>query len=228
MTATATKSQLAYDALRQGLASGRFTPGYRLVLGTIAAELGISPVPVREAIRCLEAEGLVSFVPNIGAQVAPSDDQADACAVETLALAEGYATALAAPLLTADHLARARAINQEMEHSLRSFEPDAFITQNVRFHETLLEVCHNPQIVDLVRRGLDRTSHRRASLLASAAGSAHQSIKEHEQLLVSIERRAPLAEIEYAAREHCLRTRGGNLASRHRARPQRDRSPTDN
>ena len=46
---TASKSELAYDFIKERITSGRFTPGYRLVLATIAADLGISVVPVREA-----------------------------------------------------------------------------------------------------------------------------------------------------------------------------------
>ena len=48
--------------------AGTYGPGYRLVLGTIAKDLGISVVPVREAIRRLEAEGLVTFERNVGAR----------------------------------------------------------------------------------------------------------------------------------------------------------------
>ena len=61
---------------RQASATAATPPGYRLVLGAIAAELDVSAVPVREAIRLLEAEGLVSFERNVGAQVAMIDPAA--------------------------------------------------------------------------------------------------------------------------------------------------------
>ena len=64
------KSQLAYRFLRERIDDGRYVPGYRLVLGQIAGELDVSVVPVREAIRRLVAEGLVTFQRIVGAQVA--------------------------------------------------------------------------------------------------------------------------------------------------------------
>ena len=58
---TLSKSQQAYRWVKERIANQEFTPGYRLVLGTIAGELDMSVVPVREAIRQLEAEGLVTI-----------------------------------------------------------------------------------------------------------------------------------------------------------------------
>ena len=63
------KSQLAYSFIRDRISSQDFTPGYRLVLGSLAKDLDMSVVPVREAIRRLEAEGLVTFERNVGAHV---------------------------------------------------------------------------------------------------------------------------------------------------------------
>ena len=68
------KSEQAYAWVRSRIISRAFVPGYRLVLGAIAGELDMSVVPVREAIRRLEAEGLVTFERNIGAHVALVDE----------------------------------------------------------------------------------------------------------------------------------------------------------
>ena len=71
-TATLAKSELVYRELRGHILSGRYVAGYRLVLNQIARELGVSSVPVREAIRRLEAEKLITFTRNVGAEVSPS------------------------------------------------------------------------------------------------------------------------------------------------------------
>ena len=94
------KSQKAYDFLRERIDDGRFVPGYRLVLGQIARELDVSVVPVREAIRRLEAEGYVTFERNVGAQVALINESEYLNTMQTLAIVEGAATALSAPLIT--------------------------------------------------------------------------------------------------------------------------------
>ena len=67
------KSERVYRTLRQGILSGRYSAGYRLVLDRIAREIGVSAVPVREAVRRLEAEGLVEFQRNVGAIVTGVD-----------------------------------------------------------------------------------------------------------------------------------------------------------
>ena len=70
-----TKQQRVYDTLRERILSGAYGPGFRLVIDAVAAEVGVSTVPVREAIRRLEAEGLVIYRPNVGAQVAPAEPE---------------------------------------------------------------------------------------------------------------------------------------------------------
>jgi len=71
------KHEHAYTVIRQRILNGTYQPGHRLVIGTVAGELGISAVPVREAIRRLEAEGRVVYRHNVGARVAPVDDRHD-------------------------------------------------------------------------------------------------------------------------------------------------------
>ena len=98
------KSVLAYRWIRDRILSQEFTPGSRLVLSSIATDLGMSVVPVREALRQLEAEGLVTFEHNVGAHVSMVDDSAYLESMQTLAVLEGAATAMAARGLTEDDL----------------------------------------------------------------------------------------------------------------------------
>lgn len=212
MTATANKAQLAYEFIKKQIVSGRFTPGYRLVLASIAAELGISVVPVREAIRRLEAERLVTFERNVGAQVAMLDEREYVHTMQTLALVEGYATALSAPLVTPDDLRRAREVNDSMRMSLTDFHPHAFTERNQAFHSVLFERCPNPHVLDLVHRGWDRMAGLRDSTFSFVPGRAHDSVEEHETLLRLIEQGADSDTIERAARGHRTRTLDAFLA----------------
>jgi DNA-binding GntR family transcriptional regulator len=196
------KSQLAYRYLRDRIDDGRFVPGYRLVLGAIAKELDVSVVPVREAIRRLEAEGLVTFERNVGAQVALLEEQEYLYTMQTLALVEGAATALAAPLLTAEHYARARNINARMIECLEHFEPVRFTELNLEFHSVLFEECPNPHILDLVHRGWSRLTVLRDSSFSFVPGRARESVDEHEALLALLESGADPVAIELAARGH--------------------------
>lgn len=206
------KSQRAYAWVKERIADGRFTPGYRLVLGQIAGELQISVVPVREAIRMLEAEGLVTFERNVGAQVAMVDRSEYAFTMESLGLVEGFATSLSAPFIDADDIERARAINEQMMECLEHFEPHRFTQLNLQFHSVLYEKCPNPHILELVHRGWNRMNVLRDSTFSFVPGRARDSVAEHEQLLQLIERGADALEIEFAARGHRHNTLDAFLA----------------
>ncbi|HEY4153440.1 MAG TPA: GntR family transcriptional regulator [Pseudolysinimonas sp.] len=206
ITATRSKSQLAYHWIKERIASGAYSSGYRLVLGSIASELGVSAVPVREAIRMLEAEGLVTFERNVGAQVAMVDEGEYVTTMEVLSIVEGAATALSAPHLSGDDLARARAVNAEMTETLAHFDPHRFTQLNLAFHSVLFEGCPNSQLLELVHRGWNRLAVIRDSTFSFVPGRAEESVHEHEQIVELITRGAPAAEIEGAARAHRMRT----------------------
>ena len=191
---------------------GTYSPGYRLVLGSIAKDLGVSVVPVREAIRRLEAEGLVTFERNVGATVAGIDPTEYLYTMQTLSIVEGAATALSAPLIDAVAIARARAVNEEMRECLNHFDPVRFTRLNQDFHSILFEHCPNPHILDLVHRGWNRLAALRSSTFRFVPGRAHESVNEHEALLQLIESGATADEIEKAARLHRSATLDAYLA----------------
>jgi DNA-binding GntR family transcriptional regulator len=208
------KSDRAYAYMHERILRHDYTPGYRLVLGTIAADLGISVVPVREAIRRLEAEGYVTFEHNVGARVAVTDRTEYAYIMQTLGLVEGSAISLAAPILTDDDLASATALNEQMVRLLDDFDPREFTRLNHEFHAVLFEKCPNPHILDLVHRGWRRLPSVRDSTFSIVPGRARGSVREHDELLRLIREHAPSLEIELAARSHRWRTMDVFLASR--------------
>jgi len=209
---TLSKSERAYRFIREGIDEGRFVPGYRLVLGQIAGELDISVVPVREAIRRLEAEGLVTFERNVGAQVALLQETEYLFTMQTLALVEGAATSMSAAYLTDDHLARAREINERMRRTLDDFDPHAFTALNLEFHAVLFEECPNPHVLDLVHRGWSRLNALRDSTFSFVPGRARESVAEHDGILELIAAGAQPLEIEIAARDHRTATLDAMLA----------------
>ena len=210
--AAGSKSQQAYEAVKARIVEGTYSPGYRLVLGSIARDLGVSVVPVREAIRRLEAEGLVTFERNVGATVAGIDPTEYLYTMQTLSIVEGAATALSAPLIDAVAIARARAVNEQMRECLNHFDPVRFTRLNQDFHSILFEHCPNPHILDLVHRGWNRLAALRSSTFRFVPGRAHESVNEHEALLQLIESGATADEIEKAARLHRSATLDAYLA----------------
>lgn len=216
------KSEVAYLNIKERIESGAYGPGFRLVLASLAAEFDMSVVPVREAIRRLEAEQLVTFERNVGAQVALFKETEYLHTMQTLALVEGSATALAAPAITPEQIARARAINESMRESLERFDPRRFTELNKSFHEVFFESCPNPHILDLVHRGWNRMKVLRDSSFSFVPGRAHESVDEHEAILSLLEEGATPLEIEIAARTHRLNTLDAVLANRERSREHAD------
>ena len=209
---TLSKSQQAYQWIKARIADGTYVSGYRLVLGTIARQLDISVVPVREAIRLLESEGLVTFERNVGAQVALIDEAEYVITMQTLSIVEGAATAMSAPYIGAVDLATAREVNDRMRETLSNFQPHRFTELNLEFHSVLFERCPNPHILDLVHRGWSRLQVLRDSSFSFVPGRAAESVREHDEILALIETRAPALEIELAARAHRTRTLDAMLA----------------
>lgn len=214
-TAGLSKSQRAYHWVKERIASQEFTPGYRLVLGAIASELDMSVVPVREAIRQLEAEGLVTFERNVGARVSMVDDTQYRFSMQALSILEGTATALAARRLTADDIRLARETNERMIQSLSDFDPHSFTRLNQVFHATLYSKCANPRMLELVESEWARLGHLRDSTFSFVPGRAQESVREHEHIVDLIERGAPLGEIEQAARRHRSATLDAYMTHEH-------------
>ncbi|MFV8165274.1 GntR family transcriptional regulator [Mycobacterium sp. 134] len=196
------KSERAYQAIRTEIATGKWSAGHRLVLTRIAESLGISVVPVREALRRLEAEGLVTFERNLGATVSFLDVDEYTWAMQTLAVVEAAATGYSAPLLSKRACDSARAINARMRETLLNFDPSDFTELNEQFHRTLCSACPNTHLNDLVDVGWARMAVLRTSTFGFVPGRAEASVNEHEHLLDLIEAGASRTDIERAAREH--------------------------
>lgn len=209
------KSRSAYEWLRERITTRDFTPGYRLVLSTIATELDMSVVPVREAIRQLEAEGLVTFERNVGARVSMVDDSQYRCSMQALAVLEGVATALSARRVTPEDLKQARETNERMRGQLDYLEPQAFTMLNQSFHSVLFHRCPNPRLLELVDAEWVRLGGLRTSTFSFVPDRARESVREHDNILDLIEASAPLHEIEAAARAHRSATLIAYLSHEH-------------
>jgi len=200
------KQQRAYAELRERILSGAYSPGYRLVIDTLAEELGVSTLPIREAIRRLEAEGLVVFRPNAGAQVAPADPALFEEMVHGLAVLEGYATALAAPVLSPDDIDHLESFNQRMVTCMDQVDALGFGRANREFHLLIYERCPNAYVVELLRDTERRLDAIRRTVFAHIPYRGRESIKEHDEIIGLLRSQASAAKIEAAARRHKLET----------------------
>jgi DNA-binding GntR family transcriptional regulator len=200
------KTDVAYGYVRRRVLDGAYSPGARLVIERIAREIGVSVVPVREAIRRLEAEGYVTYTRNVGATVAQIDLARYPDTAETLAILEGAATALAVPHIRPADVAKARRINEALRRSVEALDPIEFTKGNHRFHRTLFERCPNAHLTKMVEREWSLLGTTRRSAFTFVPERVLGSVDEHEELLRLIEAAASTTKVEHFVRDHRMRT----------------------
>ncbi|HEY1711683.1 MAG TPA: GntR family transcriptional regulator [Solirubrobacteraceae bacterium] len=201
-----TKQQQLYAALRERILSGAYGPGFRVVIDQVAAEFAVSALPVREAIRRLEAEGLIVYRPNAGAQVAPAEPELFEDTMSVLALLEGQATALAAPLLSADDLSALEQRTDDMVAAMEQMDSLAFGRHNRAFHQVVYARCPNPVLVSMLREVDRRLDAIRTTVFVHIPYRGAASVAEHRELIELLRAGAPAKRIETAARRHKQRT----------------------
>jgi DNA-binding GntR family transcriptional regulator len=204
--APTSKADHSYETILRSILDGEYEPGQRLVIERLARELGVSVVPVREAIRRLESDGYVTFTRNIGATVTAIDLDRYPETIEAVAAIEGVALGLAAPHLTATDIRRAREVNDRLRDSLAKFDPAQFTRLNRRFHEILYSACPNRHILSILEREWALLDTTRRSAFTYIPGRAARSVLEHDELLDMIEQGSNAGEIERFARDHRMST----------------------
>lgn len=182
-TDRASLSKVVSEQIRSRILDGKLQPGERLVEDRLSAELGVSRVPVREALRVLSTEGLVRLEPNRGASVADVSAETVADLVEVRTLLEALNARLAArrhdPRIVAalqDTLKRGNAAAQ-------SASPDQLARLNGEFHERLAEASHNAVLSDIMRSLRERTS---LAFSINGPARAREDWKEHAGILAAV------------------------------------------
>jgi DNA-binding GntR family transcriptional regulator len=200
------KADHAYSVIRRKIIDGAARPGDRIVIEKVAREIDVSVVPVREAVRRLEAEGYVTYTRNVGATVATIDVHRYGETVEALAILEAAATALAAPHMSKTDIRRARKLNSELRQIVETLDPIRFTDKNHDFHESIYQCCPNRHLRSMVTKEWELLGSTRRSAFSFVPERAISSVGEHNDLLELIARGAPPSEIEAFAREHRMRT----------------------
>jgi DNA-binding GntR family transcriptional regulator len=198
------KHELAYRMLRERIESGLYQPGQRLVIDALARDLNMSQVPIREAIRRLQAEGWVTYRHNSGPEIAHIGLDQWQATTEVLAVLEGYATALAAPNLRKEDLRVLRKHTAAMQKAMEQFDLLQLTDSNRAFHAAIYARCPNPVLVERISETQAQLDAMRATLFPSIPQRGEESIREHLQLVDLLERRASFEDIERQAREHKL------------------------
>src|ERR1043165_2624647 len=183
------------ELLRQRIFRRELEPGSWIDELKLAEEYGISRTPLREALKVLAAEGLVTMKVRRGAYVTEVSEKDLADVYHLLSLLESDAAAVVAERGTPAQIAELEALHAELEAAARpgKVDRDLFFAINERFHMKLLALADNrwrDQMVADLRKVMKLNRHN--SLLKS--GRIHESLKEHRAIMAAlIERDAPAA-----------------------------------
>ncbi len=186
MSADFTRPMTAQEAvlgeLRRMIADGRLLPGERIVQDLLAAGMGVSRVPLREALKILEGEGLVQYAPHRGHVVAPLS-LADLLEVYQIReLLEPAAVTLAVPLLSDLTLARLVEAAHEVEEAAVCDDVTRMTVANRLLHDTLIEACRLPRLVRTIRQLWDATEVYRTVYYADEL-NRDRVLHEHRDLV---------------------------------------------
>lgn len=144
-----TAQDLVLSSLREAILAGALPPGSRLRQERLAGQFGTSRIPVREALRALEHEGLVSSLPYRGFSVTELDADDIEEVYELRILLESHAVRLAVPLMTDDDLVALERMYDEM---VRAHAGESQLAARERFYLGLYSMAGRPRLVTLIAR----------------------------------------------------------------------------
>ena len=169
--------------LRRAILARRHLPGDRLVEDRLSAEMGVSRIPIREALRVLASEGLVDVQPRRGASVANVSPEVARDLVEVRATLEGLNARLAARHHEPAIVAQLTRVLDEGNAAARSRQIDDLARLNGEFHDKLAEAGRNTILWDIMRTLRERTS---LVFAANSPRRAEQDWDEHSRILAAV------------------------------------------
>jgi DNA-binding GntR family transcriptional regulator len=144
-----TVEDMVHHVVREGILGGIYKPGERLPQDRIAEIMGVSRIPVRAALRRLEAEGFVDFVAHKGATVRSLSPKEIAEIYDLRALLETYALRAAASQVTKEELDEFEQLAQRLDGTT---DPDEWVEVRQQFYERLYEIADRPRTTELIAK----------------------------------------------------------------------------
>ncbi|MGV9307318.1 GntR family transcriptional regulator [Nonomuraea sp. NPDC003727] len=177
-----TAQQFVLGELRRAITTGRLRPGSPIRQDALAEEFDVSRVPLREALKTLHGEGLVTYQAHRGyfVETLSLDDLREVYRIRELL--EEEAVRRAVPRLTAGDLARLERAQDEVERAAAAGDVQEMAAANRVFHLTLFECAGMPRLVRLIRTLWDATDAYR-SMYYGDGGNRERVVSEHRAVL---------------------------------------------
>jgi DNA-binding GntR family transcriptional regulator len=181
-----TKTEVALEVLRERVRSGQLPPGQRVRVEEVARELDMSPTPIREALRVLQADGLVDYRPHHGIVVAETSSEQIVEIYRLRTLLEPAAVELAVPLLDDARLAELERLHEQHSAAAAAKRGGALGQHNSAWHWTIYEASGSPLLNDFIRRLWEAFPWR---TMWALPGRAERSQHQHAEVMKAIRAR---------------------------------------
>ena len=194
------KKELVTKTLRSAILNGELIPGTRLVIDDLAKQLGVSPIPVREALQQLDADGYVAIEPYLGARVAPIEAESVFEVFSLLETMEVVSSRAACQHMSDADFNVLEEILVKMDSLVG--EPELWSQENRHFHKFICDKSRTRLVGSLMSKVLDHWDRLHRYFLKDVfARRLPQAQREHWKILKTLRTRDP-AETEAVIREH--------------------------
>ncbi len=174
-----TLKEQAYRALREMIAARRFSSGIWINVEELTKELGVSRTPIRQAMKQLEAEGLVTHLPNRGIRMAEMTLEMARDLYQVREVLEGLAAGLAAENISAEALAGLRKILAEQSAIVKKKDLLRYSISDFNFHQLIYDSCGNR----LLKEQLEQIKGRSRPLVCDITSILGELYQDHQNLV---------------------------------------------
>jgi len=178
--------EMVYEELKMQILTGKIIPGTRMMEVDLANEIGVSRTPIREAIRKLEKEGLVTIEPRRGAYASQISTKDMVEILEVRQNMEGLAAFFAASRMDAEQLAELKEVAELYNDAVKSEDMQEMIKYDTRFHRIIVESCNNKVLVQMIEQ-LQEVVLRFRYIYYDNFKRAENMPEEHHEILTAIE-----------------------------------------
>ncbi len=191
-------AEVVYEKLRDAIYQGHLRPGQRLIQTELASRMGVSRIPVREALQRLAKEGLVEHRPHRTASVRQPTPEELMSTLDTITILENVALELAMKRITDHDVAALDRIQASLSRTLEAGRTGEILSLNHRFHRTLLQLCGLPKLCECIE-GLTRSYPLGLNHAVLERGKA--ALEEHDSIISALRAR-DLAGLLKASAKH--------------------------
>lgn len=176
-----------FDTLRKAIINGDIKPGERLMEVSLAEQMGVSRTPVREAIRKLEAEGLVTMIPRKGTHVSEISVKDIIDVLEVRAALDKLATGLAAKRIEDSQVKMVENVHKQYTAFVEKNNIEGAIRKDVEFHDAIYSISGNPRLI-AVLSSLREQIYRFRVMYMSDTIIAENVLNEHSEMIEALRR----------------------------------------